>query len=130
LSVEIRSTSKRALPIKAARVSDIAREILGARYDLSVVIVGRAKAKATNIATRAMSYTPNVLSFPISKTEGEIMLCRDLLAREARAFGLKTQADAAAFLIVHGCLHLKGMEHGPKMEKIEDAWLAKLQKER
>jgi probable rRNA maturation factor len=126
--IEIRSTTRRAQPIRAARVSDIAKSILGAGYDLSVVFVGRRLAKATNLRTRAMTYTPNVLSFPISKTAGEIMLCQDLLPREARAFGLKTEAAAASFLIIHGCLHLKGMEHGPKMEAIEDRWLAKLRR--
>ena len=78
------------------------------------------------MASRGKTYVPNVLSFPISKAEGEILICQDLLAREARAFELPSPAAAAEFLLVHGCLHLKGLDHGPKMEKIEDGWLAKL----
>lgn len=124
--VEVTATTKRNAPVGAVRVSEIADEILGARYELSVSFVGRARAKAANMATRGKTYTPNVLTFPISKTEGEILICQDLLDRERRAFGLRSRADAALFLIVHGCLHLKGMAHGPKMEAIEDRWIAKL----
>ncbi len=124
--VEITATTKRNAPVGAVRVSEIANEILGKRYELSVSFVGRARAKAANIATRGKTYTPNVLSFPISKTEGEILICQDLLDRERRAFGLPSRAAAALFLIVHGCLHLKGMDHGPKMEAIEDRWIEEL----
>jgi rRNA maturation RNase YbeY len=124
--VEITATTKRSVPVGAVRVSEVAGAILGARYELSVSFVGRHRAKAANIATRGKTYTPNVLSFPISKTEGEILVCQDLLDRERRAFGLPSRAAAALFLIAHGCLHLKGLDHGPEMEKVEDRWLAKL----
>jgi rRNA maturation RNase YbeY len=128
LSVDVQITTKRPAPLTARVVSRVAEEILGARYDLSVAFVGRRAAQAANIATRDKSYVPNVLSVPISKTEGEILICQDLLERDARRFGLKTRAAAATFLLVHGCLHLKGLDHGPKMEKLEDAWLAKLRR--
>lgn len=124
--VEVSTTTRRDAPVGAARVSEVARAILGARYELSVSFVGRRRAKATNIATRGKTYTPNVLSFPISDAEGEILVCQDLLDRERLAFGLPSRAAAALFLIAHGCLHLKGLDHGPEMEKIEDRWLAKL----
>lgn len=124
--VEVTATTKRNAPVGAVRVSEIADAILGNRYELSLSFVGRRRAKAANIATRGKTYTPNVLSFPISKTEGEILICQDLLDRERRAFGLPSRAAAALFLVVHGCLHLKGMDHGPKMEAIEDRWLEKL----
>lgn len=124
--VDISTTTKRNAPVGAVRVSEVAESILGARYELSVSFVGRRRAKAANVATRGKTYTPNVLSFPISKTEGEILVCQDLLDRDARRFGLPTRAAAALFLIAHGCLHLKGMDHGPKMEAIEDRWLEKL----
>jgi probable rRNA maturation factor len=124
--VEVTATTKRNAPVGAVRVSEIADALLGSRYELSVSFVGRRRAKAANIATRGKTYTPNVLSFPISKTEGEILICQDLLDRERRAFGLPSRAAAALFLIVHGCLHLKGMDHGPKMEAIEDRWIERL----
>lgn len=124
--VEIAATTKRSAPVGAIRVSEVADAILGPRYELSVSFVGRRRAKAANIATRGKTYVPNVLSFPLSKTEGEILVCQDLLDRERRAFGLPSRAAAALFLIAHGCLHLKGMDHGPKMEAIEDRWLEKL----
>ena len=124
--VELSATTRRNAPVGAIRVSEVAREILGARYELAVTFVGRRRAKAANVATRGKTYTPNVLTFPISETEGEILVCQDLLARDARRFGFPARAAAALFLIVHGCLHLKGLDHGPKMEALEDRWIARL----
>jgi rRNA maturation RNase YbeY len=124
--VDVSTTTRRNAPVGAVRVSEVAKSILGVRYELSVTFVGRRRAKAANIATRGKTYTPNVLSFPISETEGEILVCQDLLDRERHAFGLPSREAAALFLIVHGCLHLRGLDHGPEMEKIEDRWLAKL----
>lgn len=124
--VQVSATTKRNAPVGAVRVSAVAKSILDARYELSVCFVGRRRAKAANLRGRGKTYTPNVLSFPISESEGEILVCQDLLDRERRAFGLPSREAAALFLIVHGCLHLCGHDHGPEMEKIEDRWLAKL----
>lgn len=79
---------------------------------------GDALARRMNRQYRNKSYFPNVLSFPLSKYEGEIFLNIPCAAREARRYGLSLRTRAA-LLFVHGCLHLKGLSHGRTMERTE-----------
>ena len=48
----------------------IATAVLGNQYELSLVICGDTLATRMNKEYRKKTYKPNVLSFPISKTEG------------------------------------------------------------
>ena len=100
----------------------MARAIFGAsrrgrdaRFELSLVICGDRLATRMNKEYRKKTYKPNVLSFPISKTEGEIFLNVRKAEREARAFGVSLN-QRLALLFVHGCFHLKGLKHGRIME--------------
>lgn len=68
-----------------------------------------------NTEYRKKTYKPNVLSFPISKTEGEIFLNVRKAEREACTFGVSLH-ERLALLFVHGCFHLKGLSHGRIME--------------
>jgi len=61
-----------------------------------------------NRTYRGQDKSTNVLAFPISKNLGEIFINPS----RAKPFGVK-------FLFVHALLHLKGMRHGAKMEKLE-----------
>lgn len=115
-SLEIRKTIRGHVPRVA--FESIAREILPAHYELSLVVCADALAKRMNVEYRKKTYTPNVLSFPLSKTEGEIFLNVREAAREANRFGIPLRARVA-LLFAHGCLHLKGMKHGEEMERIE-----------
>lgn len=92
--------------------------LLGANYDLSLVIVGEHKARALNRVYRGKSYVPNVLSFPLSKRAGEIFINPQKAEREAPLFGMNRRTYLA-YLFIHACLHLKGMRHGATMESIE-----------
>ena len=54
---------------------DVMKEkVLGKDYDLSLVFLSPAKAKQLNIKHRNKSYTPNILSFPLDKKNGEIFI--------------------------------------------------------
>jgi ssRNA-specific RNase YbeY (16S rRNA maturation enzyme) len=99
----------------------IKEEVLGSVYDLSVAFVSPTAMQ------RAMKYkksaqggsalgrkTSNVLAFALSKTSGEILLCKE----SAPPFSI-------AFLFIHGCLHLKGYVHGATMEREEHRILKK-----
>lgn len=85
---------------------------MGEKYELSLVFCGPALSKRLNKTYRDKDHATNVLSFPISKTSGEIFI--DLAT--LKGFSVK-------HLFIHGCLHLKGMEHGAKMEKLEQHFL-------
>lgn len=96
--------------------------ILGPDYDLSLVFIGTTRARTLNQAYRQKSYQPNVLSFPLDATTGEIFICPQVAHREAARFSL-SQAGYIAYLFIHGCLHLKGYEHGDTMERQERRYL-------
>ncbi len=96
----------------------MAAMILGSSYDLSLVICGDKLATTMNAQYRKKTYSPNVLSFPYSKHEGEIFLNVRKAAREAKVGG-GSHRSRMALLFVHGCFHLKGYRHGLTMERQE-----------
>jgi rRNA maturation RNase YbeY len=64
------------------------------------------------------------LSFPLDKNSGEIVLCLDVIKKEYQSWQ-KTLYEFTGFLVIHGMLHLKGMEHGAIMDKQEQKFYAK-----
>ena len=96
----------------------IAQQILGVDYSLSLVLCGHFLAKRINNTYRKKTYSPNVLSFPLSKSEGEIFLNVRKAQQEARQFGV-SHKERLAFLFIHACLHLRGLAHGKKMDELE-----------
>jgi len=96
----------------------IKNDILGKDYSLSIAFVGKTKSKEINNLYRQKNKSTNILSFPLSKTEGEILLCPELIKTETKNFN-RTFRELLGFLVIHGCLHLKGMEHSSTMEKAE-----------
>ena len=113
--LEVRRTAHTAVRLPFER---LAGRILPAQYRLSVVLCGDALSKRLNREYRQKTYTPNVLSFPLSKTEGEIFINVHVAAREARHYGVPVKARIA-HLFVHGCAHLRGLPHGARMDALE-----------
>jgi len=102
----------------------MAKAILPAGYQLSLVVCGDDLAQRMNATYRKKTYKPNVLSFPISKQEGEIFLNVRKAEREARA--MKVSRDwRLAHLFIHGCAHLTGHDHSDKMDALETKVLKK-----
>lgn len=87
----------------------IKNEVLGKEYDLSIVFAGNALMKKLNKTYRKKPEAANVLSFPLSRKEGEIFINKKLAK----------QKDYIDYLFIHSLLHLKGFKHGKKMEKEE-----------
>jgi len=116
-TVEIRRTIRGHEP--RVPFEKIARAILPARYQLSLVVCGDDLAQRMNWEYRKKAYTPNVLSFPLEATEGEIFLNVREAEREARKYGVSLRARLV-LLFAHGCLHLKGVKHGAPMERTEE----------
>ena len=117
MSVDIRTTLKSPVP-QGLSFEKIAESALGKKYELSLVICGDRLAQRMNREHRKKTYKPNVLSFPISKNDGEIFLNVRCAEREAKKFGIPVR-ERLALLFVHGCFHLKGLGHGDKMEREE-----------
>lgn len=97
-------------------------KVLGKKYNLSLAIVGDARAKALNMKYRNKEYTPNVLSFPIDKMNGEIFMNLKQARREHRARG-ESFEYFVALLFIHSMLHLIGKRHGSTMEREEQKLL-------
>jgi probable rRNA maturation factor len=98
-------------------------KILGKKYELSIRFVAPGEAQALNIAHRNKDYIPNTLSFPLSETSGEIILCRSAIRKQYKDFDM-TYDQYMTFIVIHSMLHLKGYEHGSTMERKERDLLA------
>jgi len=118
------SISKTARSYPPLPFESMKNDILGRTYDLSLVFVGERKALELNETYRNKSYTPNVLSFPLTPESGEIYIAPKIAKKEANKFNM-TYKTYVGYLFIHGLLHLKGFKHGDKMERLERKFLKK-----
>jgi probable rRNA maturation factor len=110
------------------------------RSSVTVLFTNDGEMASLNQAWRGKPRPTNVLSFPAPANQpvpegeaeplGDIVLASGVVAREAEAQG-KSLEFHVTHLIVHGCLHLLGHDHGEetqagKMEAIEVEILAEL----
>ena len=111
------------LPIVALK-----EDILGKNYTLSLAYVSEKAIQEINKKYRKKNKPTNELSFSLSKNEGELRLCPSLIKKEAKDetknFG-KNYSQLLLFLVIHGMLHLKGMDHSSTMDKAEKKFLRK-----
>lgn len=115
-TVSIINKTKGKLPrLPFSRMKDAA---LGPDYILSLAFVGDKESQKINIETRGKDYVPNVLSFELNEDEGEVFINPLEAERQAPSFG-RTRSNMIAFLYIHALCHLKGMDHGSRMEKTE-----------
>ncbi|MBX4192102.1 rRNA maturation RNAse YbeY [Candidatus Parcubacteria bacterium] len=92
----------------AAKITQLKDTVLGKRYDLSVAFLSPAKMRQVTLRTKKKNKVSNVLAFPLSKTSGEILICK----QAAKPFTIE-------YLFIHGLLHLKGFKHSVTMENEE-----------
>ena len=104
--------------------SEIKNALLGKSYNLSVNFIPPAEAKKLNQDYRQKDYTPNILSFPLSESEGEIYICLSIVRKGAKEFEL-TYEKFLHLIFIHGCLHLNGHDHSSTMEEVEAKYLEK-----
>lgn len=101
--------------------ASVKNKILGEEYELSLTILGATEQRKINRIYRGIDETTNILSFVLSKKSGEITLDPVKIKKDAILFNM-TYDQFLIFLFIHGCLHLKGLEHGSKMELQEDKY--------
>jgi probable rRNA maturation factor len=84
---------------------------------LCIRVVGSAESRRLNRDYRGRDYPTNVLSFPADPRLrrsagllGDLVVCAPVVAREARE-QRKARAAHWAHMIVHGVLHLHGLDH-------------------
>ena len=96
----------------------IKEDILGKNYSLSLAYISKEEMRKINKTYRNKNKATNVLSFLLSKNSGEILICPVVVKTETKKFD-RNFAQLLGFLVIHGMLHLKGMEHSSRMEIAE-----------
>ncbi|MBI5401185.1 MAG: rRNA maturation RNase YbeY [Candidatus Yonathbacteria bacterium] len=112
----IKNTTKGKLP--RLPFAKIAGAVLGSEYECSLVVVSSRKSQELNRIYRGKNNPTNILSFPLDKNEGEIFIDLKKARTEASFFG-RSYTNFVGFLFIHAMLHLKGLDHGTKMENAE-----------
>jgi probable rRNA maturation factor len=107
--------------------TDIRRWVQAALFapaELTIRFVDAAEGQTLNRDYRGKDYATNVLTFAYTEdedaqvTQGDIILCTDVLQREA-AEQQKSLEAHTAHLIVHGVLHAQGYDHEAEDEAEE-----------
>lgn len=104
--------------------------------EFTIRFVDAAEGRALNRDFRGKDYATNVLTFAYTEdedsevTQADIILCTDVLQREAQESGKSLDAHTA-HLVVHGILHAQGYDHetdeeATEMEQLEIEILATL----
>jgi len=96
----------------------IKEAVLGKEYELSFSFISSEKMKKLNLTYRNINSPTDILSFPLSKKEGEMFICLAEARKEAEKFD-RPYENFLRFLFIHGLVHLKGYDHGSTMERIE-----------
>lgn len=99
-------------------------KVLGDKFDLSTVFAGDQLMENLNKKYRKKTGTCTVLSFSLSDTQGEIFINEQRAKKEALKLKISDK-DYLDYLFIHSLLHLKGYEHGKKMEQEEKKLIEK-----
>ena len=127
---------------RASRAAHIPSDILLRRWaqaalarpaQVTLRYVAEAEGRRLNRQYRGKDYATNVLTFVYQDEPlaGDVVICAPVVAREAKDQRKDVRAHHA-HLVVHGLLHLQGMDHersaraAAAMERRERAILARL----
>ncbi len=82
------------------------------RAEITLRIVTEAESRTLNRRYRGKNKPTNVLSFPYeaSPLSGDVVICASVVNREAREQN-KPRPAHWAHMVVHGVLHLRGLDH-------------------
>ncbi|MDA8337106.1 MAG: rRNA maturation RNase YbeY [Peptococcaceae bacterium] len=126
--------------IREAALAALAGQNVPAGVEVSVALVDDARIRELNHRYRGVDAPTDVLSFPLDDPEtdpdgpetvlGDVVIAMPAAERQAREYG-HPLAREAAFLTVHGVLHLLGFDHHQpegrrRMRDREEAVLAVL----
>ncbi|TSC75008.1 MAG: pyridoxine 5-phosphate synthase [Parcubacteria group bacterium Gr01-1014_33] len=78
--------------------------------EVSIVEISEKESQRINRLYRKKNKPTNVLSFRYGSDYGEILLCPEVIRREARESG-NPQEYQMTWMIVHGMIHLAGLHH-------------------
>lgn len=122
MEVVIVNESKHAIPRKfveewmTAMATELKkRKVLPAakaKAELALVFLEKKPAQKINKEFRGKDYATDVLSFESmdSTSLGELVMCPEVLKRQAKEHGLTFQKELG-YMLLHGVLHLLGYDH-------------------
>ncbi|MCI5051023.1 MAG: rRNA maturation RNase YbeY [Candidatus Pacebacteria bacterium] len=103
---------------------NVKEAILGKKYELSLVFPNLQESEELHKQWKNKPGPVNTLSFPYDESSGEIIITLTQARSEAKKYGRKYK-EHLLFLFIHSCLHLKGFDHGDKMEQEEHKFMKK-----
>jgi len=129
-----------SIPARSVRLTRFCSKALRAAgfttWDVAVLLCGDERIQDLNRRFRGKPDPTDVLSFPREEGRrgepvcGDIAVSLDTLERNAARFGA-SENDEMKRLLVHGLLHLAGMDHGRgksgKMLALQERLLLQLQ---
>lgn len=101
------------------------------RRAFTCVISNDSELQQLNLKFLGHDYPTDVLSFPLAETSGElgeIIISAERAQAQAAEFG-HNRIDEIQILMLHGLLHLAGMDHerdGGEMARAENKWRKEL----
>jgi probable rRNA maturation factor len=113
--ISIQRVSRAAHIPSDRRLRAWARAALTRQAAVTLRFVAQAEGRRLNREFRGKDYATNVLTFVYEARKGvplsgDVVICAPVAAREARAQSKAVDAHYA-HLVVHGLLHLQGMDH-------------------
>ena len=124
-SLSIKNQTKKVIP--SLDFKWFKEIVLGNDYELSLVFIGNTLSRKLNSTLRGKDKPTNILSFPLSKKDGEIFMNPAVIEKENKKAG-DNYKEYFAYVLIHGLLHLKGFDHSSKMEREESRIMKKFLK--
>lgn len=118
--IELNNTTKSKIPSKT--IIATAEKFLAvkklSKKDVSIAIIGDRRMRELNLIYRKTDKTTDVLSFAgEGDFFGEIILCLNQIKRQAKVSG-RTFKYELIFILIHGLLHLYGLEDHTEKERL------------
>jgi probable rRNA maturation factor len=88
------------------------RNLLVQKKELTVVFLTSAQMRKINFQFRRKNRPTDILSFRSEdpKSLGELLLCQDVLQKQAKGQKHSLQVETT-YMLIHGILHLLGYDH-------------------
>lgn len=116
--LQIRRTTSGDIPV--LDFISLKNHVLGKTYELSLTFTDPKTATELHKKWKGKPGPADILSFPFSDTEGEIIMSLDQARKKCREYD-RSYHNFILFLFIHGMVHLKGHQHGSTMEAIEES---------
>lgn len=128
-NLEIYNETKTTIP--AIDFFALKNKILGKNFDLQISVLLPKNSKKINWKQRKQKYVPNTLSFKYSPNSGEIILTPEIIEQEDYEIlisknqtkqTIEKYSEKFLYLTIHSMLHLTDLDHGSKMDKLEEKY--------